>query len=68
MKRSLVNWGVEKKLNLLQTKAQTTHAVYDRLVFNKFKEVLGGRVRVMITGSAPISKEVLEFLKIAFCC
>ena len=68
MKRSLVNWGVEKKLNLLQTKAQTTHAVYDRLVFNKFKDVLGGRVRVMITGSAPISKEVLEFLKIAFCC
>jgi long-chain acyl-CoA synthetase len=37
-------------------------------VFNKFREILGGRVRVMITGSAPIAKEVLAFLKIAFCC
>jgi long-subunit acyl-CoA synthetase (AMP-forming) len=42
--------------------------LYDALVFNKFKAILGGRVRVMITGSAPISKEVLSFLKIAFCC
>jgi long-chain acyl-CoA synthetase len=67
-KRTLTNWGIAKKMENLTTKAQTTHSVYDRLIFNKFKEVLGGRVRIMITGSAPISKEVLEFLKIAFCC
>jgi long-chain acyl-CoA synthetase len=42
--------------------------MYDRLVFNKFKDFLGGRVRFMITGSAPISKDVLNFLKVAFCC
>jgi len=42
--------------------------MYDSLVFNKFRAVLGGRVRQMITGSAPISKDVLNFLKIAFCC
>lgn len=42
--------------------------MYDGLVFKKFKAVLGGRVRQMITGSAPISKDVLNFLKIAFCC
>jgi long-chain acyl-CoA synthetase len=29
---------------------------------------LGGRVRFCITGSAPISKEVLDFLKICFSC
>lgn len=38
------------------------------MVFNQFRAVLGGRVRLMITGSAPISKEVLSFLKVAFCC
>jgi len=42
--------------------------MYDRIVFNKFKETLGGRVRQMITGSAPISKDVLNFLKVCFCC
>jgi len=32
------------------------------------KAMLGGNVRLMSTGSAPISKEVLDFLKICFCC
>ena len=32
------------------------------------KAMLGGKVRTMLTGSAPISGEVLDFLKICFCC
>ena len=32
------------------------------------KDNLGGRVRLMVTGSAPITEEVLKFLKIAFGC
>ena len=31
------------------------------------KALLGGKVRLMVTGSAPISGEVLDFLKICFC-
>jgi long-chain acyl-CoA synthetase len=42
--------------------------MYDKLVFNKMRAVLGGRVRFMMTASAPISSETLDFLKIAFCC
>ena len=38
-----------------------------QLVFNKMKALLGGKVRLMVTGSAPISGEVLDFLKICFC-
>ena len=67
-KRTITEWGVEKKLANLEAHGTTTHFLYDALVFNKFKAILGGRVRTMITGSAPIAKEVLSFLKIAFCC
>jgi long-chain acyl-CoA synthetase len=42
------------------------HSLYDTLVFAKMKAMLGGKVRVMITGSAPIAGDVLDFLKICF--
>lgn len=68
LKKTFTEWGIAKKLSALKESAKVTDTFYDALVFNKFKEILGGRVRSMITGSAPISHEVLNFLKIAFCC
>ncbi len=35
---------------------------------NKLKTILGGRVKLIITASAPLSKEVIEFFKVAMCC
>ncbi|KAH7573749.1 hypothetical protein JRO89_XS03G0201900 [Xanthoceras sorbifolium] len=40
--------------------------MWDRLVFNKIKEKLGGRVRFMGSGASPLSPDVMEFLKICF--
>jgi long-chain acyl-CoA synthetase len=67
-KKALAEKAVATKLENLEKNGELTHTFYDALVFKKFREILGGRVRVMITGSAPISREVLSFLKIAFCC
>lgn len=36
--------------------------------FKKFRAALGGEVRYMITGSAPIDKQVLDFFKCCFSC
>jgi len=38
------------------------------MVFNKFKARLGGNVKVMVTGSAPISRHVFQFLQVCFGC
>lgn len=41
---------------------------WDKILFNKVQDKLGGRVRVVMTGSAPLSSEVMTFLRCAFGC
>jgi long-chain acyl-CoA synthetase len=38
------------------------HAVADRLVLSRIRELFGGRLELALTGAAPIPLEVLEFL------
>lgn len=64
----LARRAVAAKLANLEAGLGTQHAVWDRLLFNKIKAVLGGNVQLIVTGSAPIAKEVLSFLRIAFGC
>ncbi|XP_022743477.1 long chain acyl-CoA synthetase 7, peroxisomal-like isoform X2 [Durio zibethinus] len=42
--------------------------IWDRLVFNKIREKLGGRVRFMASGASPLSPDVLDFLRVCFGC
>lgn len=65
--QSLFKRGIETKKDNLKEESAYTHWLYDRLVFGKLKAIMGGRVRLMVTGSAPISQEALDFLKVAFC-
>ena len=60
--------GINGKLSNLEENHEFTHKAWDSLIFNDVKEVLGGRIWLIIVGSAPISKDVLDYLKVAFCC
>jgi long-chain acyl-CoA synthetase len=42
--------------------------MYDKLVFDKIRDLLGGRVKYIITGGAPIAQEVMDFIKVVFSC
>ncbi|KAJ3261778.1 hypothetical protein HK103_004729 [Boothiomyces macroporosus] len=61
----LYHYAFNAKLEGLK-KGKITHPVWDRLVFRKIREKLGGRVKFMISAAAPISPEVMSFLRICF--
>ena len=64
----LVSTALATKLANLKENGSFTHPCYDSIVFKKMKQLLGGNVRLMITASAPLSGEVMDFIKICFCC
>lgn len=66
LKGALGRRALASKLQRFDTTGSNTHFLWDRLVFKKVKEALGGRVKLIASGSAPIAPEVLKFLKVAF--
>jgi long-chain acyl-CoA synthetase len=67
-KRFLLNAALSAKQANLDASGAVTHCCWDRIIFNKAAGILGGKVRWMFTGSAPIDKQVLDFMKICFSC
>ncbi|KAH8920776.1 acetyl-CoA synthetase-like protein [Atractiella rhizophila] len=68
VKGKLLNHVIDTKIHNLRTYNTVHHAVYDRLILRKVRAVLGGRIRMIGTGSAPVAPEVLDFLRVAFSC
>ncbi|KAI9245226.1 hypothetical protein BDA99DRAFT_447971 [Phascolomyces articulosus] len=52
-----------KKANLENT---VHHWLWDRLVFGQIRQKLGGRLRFILSGSAPVSPDVMDFMRICF--
>ncbi|KAF8060497.1 LACS4 [Scenedesmus sp. PABB004] len=69
VKKLLFNWGAARKLFYLKQGVPQDKAApfFDRLVFSKVKTRLGGCVRLIVSGGAPLAPHVEEFLKVAMC-
>lgn len=67
-KGNIFRKAVQVKMDKFRATGDYTHIFWDRLVFRKVQAVLGGQLRLLTSGSAPIHADVLDFLKIAFSC
>jgi long-chain acyl-CoA synthetase len=69
-KRKLIDWAlvVGRRVSALRRAGEPVprsllvqHRIADRLVYAKVKQRLGGRLRMAISGGAPLSAEIAEF-------
>uniref|UniRef100_A0A146V8A4 Long-chain-fatty-acid--CoA ligase n=1 Tax=Fundulus heteroclitus TaxID=8078 RepID=A0A146V8A4_FUNHE len=67
-KKWLLNFATARKYAEVKDGIVRKNSIWDKLLFNKVQESLGGRVRFMVTGAAPISPSVLSFLRAALGC
>jgi long-chain acyl-CoA synthetase len=66
--RKLFNTALKTKIENYESKGILTHTVWDALLFRKIRNLLGGRLRLMVSASAPISASVMQFLHVVFAC
>ncbi|CAJ1927296.1 unnamed protein product [Sphenostylis stenocarpa] len=69
LKKTLFNVAYSHKLNNM--KKGLTHGeaspICDKFVFEKVKQGLGGRVRLILSGAAPLSAHVEAYLRVVTC-
>ncbi|CAH9126155.1 unnamed protein product [Cuscuta epithymum] len=70
LKNLLFQYAYNYKLKNLEKGLRQEEAapLFDKLVFDKIKQAFGGRVRLMLSGAAPLPKHVEEFLRVTCCC
>lgn len=63
LKRLLFNMALSAKSRDVDGHRVTRHMLWDGLVLKRIQERLGGRVKLICSGAAPLSPTVLAFLK-----
>ncbi|KAM6300001.1 long-chain-fatty-acid--CoA ligase 4 [Aegotheles albertisi] len=66
IQRTLFKIGYDYKLE--QIKRGYDAPLCNVLLFKKVKALLGGNVRMMLSGGAPLSPQTQRFMNICFCC
>ncbi|KAH7647738.1 acyl-synthetase [Cryptosporidium bovis] len=50
-----------------ERRSSSSHAFWDFVVFNKIKDIMGGRLRVILCGAAPLDKTILTRIRCFTC-
>lgn len=66
LQQALFNFAFEYKKKKFDAGFDTP--IIDRFIFKKVRSLLGGRIRMMLSGGAPLSEDTQKFMNICFCC
>ena len=61
----LFNKAVNAKIQNYEASSETTHKLYDALVFKKVRDIFGGNLKQMVCGSAALDPNILKFFRIS---
>ncbi|MEE6460824.1 hypothetical protein FKM82_001113 [Ascaphus truei] len=68
IKRWMLEFASKRKEAELRSGIIRNNSLWDKIIFGKVQASLGGKVRLLITGAAPVSPTVLTFLRGALGC
>lgn len=68
IKKLLFNMALSTKENEIKRGIIRRNSFWDKLVFRKVQDQMGGRLRLMVVGSAPLAGNVLTFIRCALGC
>ncbi|KAE9620419.1 hypothetical protein Lal_00019706 [Lupinus albus] len=70
LRSTLFQYAYNYKLGYLEKGLPQDKAapLLDKIVFDKIKQALGGRVRLLLSGAAPLPRHVEEFLRVTLGC
>ena len=66
--QTIFNKAIELKIKDFKESGILTNPFLDNLVFKKIRAILGGRMRFMLVGSAPMDPYLMNFLQCALSC
>jgi len=61
--QTLFDWGLASGERSFSRGGIGANFVYDKLVFKKVQNLMGGRLKAAVTGSAPLSPEIQKFIQ-----
>ncbi|PHJ18411.1 long-chain fatty acid ligase [Cystoisospora suis] len=64
--QTLFYQGLNAKIKRIHQTGCTEHALWDKVIFNKTKVLLGSKVKYLLSGSAPLEASVQEKMKALF--
>jgi long-chain acyl-CoA synthetase len=68
VKKAMFEAAMKYKMRELKNGIVRNTSWVDKIVFKKIRDQLGGRVKLLITGSAPLGENVMNFIRAALGC